>query len=507
MLKQKFVIDFGSKFGIYLVTALTGIVVARLAGPEVVGTIAYATAYVSIFSFITGLFGTAYIKLVSAGENEADCLTTYSRLYGISLGIFVLAVLGFFSYQKYFLNYKFENTDVELVILLMLGAIITGNFFQFSQTVFVATNEQAKSNLPNLLRAVIYNLLRITVVVLGMGAIALASVNLISALLLLPLVFVLFRKKRFGNFNKQLLRKFKSISVPLLTIVIVQSIMMYSDKLILGHFGTTNEIGYYTAAYSIGGLLILLGNTAGTVFFPLFSSLFANNKTGEVIRKIYQFERFIFIFILPIIISLSLFSYPILITLLGLRYEPSVPIFSLLVFSSFFIILGMPYGNVLSGLGLFWLSSLLNFIKFILFSLSLIIFIHPRLLNMGGMALAITQVIMSFFLFISFYYFSWKKIKIQFLKKQKAHIIFWGIIYGLSYFYLIPLVKPLSIYFQSLVIVPAFLLIIYVIQYMFGLIKKSDLKMLYQLINPKLNLKYVKEEFKNSSNLEPPSGL
>lgn len=503
MLKQKFLIDFGAKFGIYLLTALTGIVVARLAGPEVVGIIAYATAYVSVFSFITGLFGSAHIKLVSEGEDEADCLATYRWLWGISIVVFTLVVLGFYGIQKVLMGYNFESKKVELVVLITLGAIIFGNIYPFSQTVFIARTEQAKSNIPDFLKAIIYNVLRIIVVVMGMGAIALASVNFISALLLLPLVMYLLQGKKFGKFRRSLVKKFFSISIPLFVMVITGSLIMYSDKLILGYYGNTSEIGFYGAAFSIGGMLILFGNTAGTVFFPLFSSYFAKNEINQVKRKAYQFEHFIFIFVLPIIISLSLFAHPVLITLLGSRYEPSVPIFSLLVFSSFFIIWSMPYGNVLAGLGLFWLGSVLHFVKFLLFLVTLFIFIHPRLLNMGGMALAITQVVINLFMFLAFYYITWKKINVQFVKEQIKYILFWIVIYGLSYYVLLPVISTFSIYLQSFVVVPVFLVAIYLIEHFLGLLKIADLKMLWQLLNPKTSLQYVKEEFKDHSHNEP----
>jgi len=507
MLKQKFLIDFGAKFSIYLFTALTGIIVARIAGPQVVGTISYATSYVSIFLFITGLFGTGYIKIVSEGENEADSFATYSWLFGFSLFIYFIIVLGFYLYQKFLLGYKFENHDVELVIIITLCATVIGNLYQFCQTIFIARIEQAKANLPNFLKAIIYNLLRIMVVISGMGAIALASVNLLSALLVLPLVIFLFHKIKFGKFCNKLAKRIYSISIPFFLINIVQSLMMYSDKLILGHFASAKEIGLYTTAYSIGGMLILLGNTAGTVFFPLFSSFFTRNEFDQVKKRIYQFERFIFNFILPVIITLSLFAYPVLITLLGRRYELSVPIFSLLVFSSFFIIWGMPYGNVLSGLGLFWLSTFIYFVQFAIFLITLIIFIHPHLFNLGALALAITQVVINLYLFISFYYSAWKKIKVHFIKRQIKYIFMGVIIYYVSYFFLLPTIKTISIYIQSFIIAPVFLLIYYLIEYFLGLLNKSDLQMLLQLIDPKLSLKYVNEEFKNHSHNEPSSGL
>ena len=51
MLKQKFIVHFGSNFIIQLFSLFAGIIVARLAGPEVVGTIAYGTSYVMVWGF------------------------------------------------------------------------------------------------------------------------------------------------------------------------------------------------------------------------------------------------------------------------------------------------------------------------------------------------------------------------------------------------------------------------------------------------------------------------
>ncbi|MCK5075180.1 MAG: oligosaccharide flippase family protein, partial [Calditrichia bacterium] len=355
MLKQKFLIDFASKFGIKIFTAASGIVVARVAGPEVVGTMAYAIAYVSIFSFITGIFGSAHIKLVSEGQNEPDCNKTYSYLFlGTSILYFV-AVLGTFLLQLFVLDYEFDGDCTEIVILVLLISMFISKLYGYSESTFVARTEQARSNIPEFIRSLLFNLLRIAVVLLGYGAVALAGMNLLSAIIVLPVVIFFLKKLDFGKFSFQLAKKYGAIAIPLFVIVITNSLMTYADKLILGYYSTASEIGIYTAAFSIGGMLILFGNTAGTVFFPLFSSLISKNNLLELRHKINQFERFIFVFILPLIIALSIFSTPVILTLLGPQYEQSGPIFRLLVFSSFFLIWSMPYGNLISGMGLFWL--------------------------------------------------------------------------------------------------------------------------------------------------------
>lgn len=65
MLKQKFIIQYGSMAITQIVGMFAGIIVARLAGPGVMGMVAYATSYVSLLGFINGVFGSAHIKLVN----------------------------------------------------------------------------------------------------------------------------------------------------------------------------------------------------------------------------------------------------------------------------------------------------------------------------------------------------------------------------------------------------------------------------------------------------------
>ncbi|EMS77657.1 oligosaccharide flippase family protein [Desulfotignum phosphitoxidans] len=494
MLKQKFLIDFVSKFGIIFLTATTGIVVARLAGPSVVGTISYATAYVSMFSFVTGLFGSAHIKLVSEGQTEADCNQTYLYLFQGSLVVYAFIVLCCFMVQKFALGYDFDGDFTETVILTILLATVVLNFYQFAQTIFVARTEHSRSNMPLFVRAILYNLFRLIVVLFGYGALALAGTNLLSAILMLPLVIYFLKKIDYGKFDVRLFKKYWAISLPLLIFGISNSIITYSDKLILEFYSDKHEIGIYTAAASIGGMLILLGNTVGTIFFPLFSSLISRNAISELINKIYQFERFIFVFILPFIITLSIFSVPIMLTLLGPKYEQSGPIFGLLVFSSFFIIWGMPYGNVLTGMGLFWLAAILNILKAFLFIVTLMICLHPKLLNMGAKALAVTQLISNFFVFFVFYVISYYKIKVQFITFQLKYIIFGLIVYSFTVLLIVPLIDPYSIYIKTIIIMPIYGLMVFILQYVFGLLEKRDLHMLSELFNLKKIYNYIKSE-------------
>ncbi len=100
MLKQKFIVQYGSMAITQIVGMVAGIIVARLAGPGVMGMVAYGTSYVSLFGFINGIFGTAHIKLVSEGRDHSECMGVFTRLQIICALIYFIVVLTLFLVQK-----------------------------------------------------------------------------------------------------------------------------------------------------------------------------------------------------------------------------------------------------------------------------------------------------------------------------------------------------------------------------------------------------------------------
>lgn len=272
MLKQKFVTHFGSHFVVRIIALFSGIIVARVAGPEVVGTIAYGTSYVMLWGFISGLFGTGHIKLISEGQDIGKCMSVFSRLYFGSVMVYFIVVLGFFLFQKYILNIDFGGSTQQVVIMVLLAANILDKFYQYSNVTFTATMEQARANLPVFLKSILWQTGRIAVVLLGFKAVGLVTYNLVITFLILPLVYNLIKKYPRSGWDNQLFKRHMNYAMPIFLIVIINSIIRYSDKLLLAHFTNTTELGYYSAAFSIGGMIMLASASIGNIFFPLFSA-------------------------------------------------------------------------------------------------------------------------------------------------------------------------------------------------------------------------------------------
>jgi len=229
-------------------------------------------AYVSMFLFLADLgIGTAHIKLVSEGKDIGKCITTYAVLKFSYTCLFALIVLGTFFFQKTIAHYQFESSTHEHVIFIMLSAVLIEQLLYVPKTTFSARTEQAKQSIPEIVKSIPYHFIRITVVLLGYGAMALALGNLVSTLLTIPVFIYLFRGYKFGNFDKKLAKEYMVMSLPIILLGLSTTLISSLDKVLLQYFTNSTCLGYYTAGFRVGGFILLLANTVGLLFFPLFS--------------------------------------------------------------------------------------------------------------------------------------------------------------------------------------------------------------------------------------------
>lgn len=496
MIKQKFLVHFGSNFIIQILTMIAGLVVARVAGPQVVGVISYGTAYVGIWLFITGTFGSGHIKLISEGQDIGRCIKVYSRIFYCSLILYFITVSGFFIIQKYVLRVGFESKTQEIVVILSLLIAVLSKYYEYNNTTFTATMEQAKANLPDLIKGIAWQISRIVVVILGFRAIGLTAWNAIITLLFIPLVWKLLKKYPGTVWDQQLFRKYVSYAIPIFLIVVIDSIIHYSDKLLLAHFTNATELGYFSAANTIGGMITLASSSIGFIFFPLFSSLIAKKKWEVVRQKIIQYQELLSLFVFPLVCAVILISKPLLTTVLGAKYGPSVVPFMIIALASYVIIVGMPYGNIISGAGLFYLGVRINLIKLAVFIPSIVFFVSPKFLNLGAVGVAMNLLIVN----ISYNYF---------------YLFYARQISGYSFFhgrniarYVLASVVAMVFYERHnilanwfslwwIVAVPAYLSIVYGVMWIFGLMKKEYIKNIMEIVSPRKILNYVKNELGN----------
>ncbi len=496
MLAQKLILSYGSQISIQFIQIAVSIVVARIVGPTVLGTVAFGLAFVSMFSFIT-LWGPAHIKLISEGEDLGKCISTFSVLKFLTTGVIFVLVIAVLVIQKYLFNYEFESPAHQYVIFILLLSTSIQQLLYIPNATFIARTEQAKQSIPEFLRIFIYQILRVIIVLLGYKAVALAFGNFVSTLLIAPFILYLFKDYPKAKFDKKLAAKYFKIAVPVMLIGMSTKLIYYLDRVVLQYFANSEQVGYYTAGYRIGGLVLMIATSVELLFFPLFSKAVSNGNFQYIKATIEKFERFSFLFIMPVVIFLSLYSDVVIRILLGTQYLPSISVMAIINVAMFLMVLNTPYGDVIIGMGLFKLAALLKLTNLVLFVISVYILLNPNIFNLGAVGVAIALFISNIFIGILFRIFAKQKCSLLNLKKNLRFILF-GII-GFIGFYL--LYHHFSVLYGisfKIVFVPVYFCITYLVLFFLGWINKKDLHSLKELVNTKKLGSYIRSEMRNS---------
>jgi O-antigen/teichoic acid export membrane protein len=475
-----------------LIQVAVTIVVARIAGATVLGTVAFATAFVSMFIFISDFgVGSAHIKLVSEGKDEAACNGTFVRIQAFLVGVFFIVVLGFFLSQKYIFYYQFESPVHEQVIIVTLIAVTLSRVLYVFKASFMSKTEQAKQDIPAFIELLIFQSLRLIVVLLGYRALAIAFSKLVAVILITPVYIILFKNYVVGKFDRDLAKLYFLISFPVLITNIVDSFTKYVDKVLLQYLTNSAEVGYYVAGFRIGGLILMIGTSVGLLFFPTFSKAISEKKFGRINSIIKKYERFSLSFVFPAAMILSIYSDVIVNTVLGNEYSKTIPILSIINISAFIAAFITPYGNALTGSGQFKLVAKLYLVN-LLFFLSLTFFlVSPGILNLGSTGLAASLLISNLFLgslFIIYVRVKIKKIDVL----PGLRLLVFGTVFSIIAFLLYREFR-LSLYLKIL-FAGLYFAGYWGLAMAFKLIRPQDWLMLRELLNFKKIAIYVKSE-------------
>lgn len=494
MLAQKLALSYSSKIAVQAVQMIAMFIVARIVGPTVLGTLAFGLAFVSMFLFIADLgLGSAHIKFISEGQDESKCIGTFAVLKSVLILFFSLTVLGYYLIQKYVLQIAFESKEHEYVILIYLVITTINQFFTIPSTTFAAKTEQAKQDIPNFIQISLYQILRIIFAILGFTAIGLAFSNLVSVVLVIPLYLYLFKGYKIGKFDKNLALKYLKLSFPLIAIGVVQTIIYSADRVILQYLTNSEEVGYYSAGFSIGQFIRLIEASVGMLFFPMFSALIAKGDFFTINNRVNKYERFNIIFILPLVALVSICSDLVVKLALGHKYLETIPVLGFINVSMYISVVTLPYMNLISGKGLFKQSAFIYILSLVIYGGFAFVLVSPNIFNLKGVGIASSLIAVNLFLGILFAVYS--KRKMPEVKMFQSRVL---LIYGIaiSFIFLFVYLFMDSMLSHILTAI-GYLLVYFGIGFLAKMFKLEDLRMVFELLNSKKLLGYINSEMKN----------
>lgn len=305
-------------------------VIAARVGTQEYGLISIGIAILGLLTTFSLLgLGDGVLRYISFYRGKKD----YSKIKEIlssSLKItvplsFVLAVL-LFIFSNQISTVLFHNPNLNIIIKIMalaipfntLREVLFKTIRSFQRVEYEVYSKHIAENLTKVIFSVVF-------LILGYKFIGLAIAYVFAVFLSFLLAVYYLKIKVFPikatelilpPINKELL----FYSFPLLFSSLVFSVILWTDTLMLGYFTTASETGIYNAALPTSALIFIIPSTLLSLFIPVLTELYAQNK-NEAFESIYKtVTKWIFLSNITLLGIFYLYSKPILEILFGSQY-------------------------------------------------------------------------------------------------------------------------------------------------------------------------------------------
>jgi len=311
---------------------LVFIYIIRILGPQNFGIFEYFLSFVGIF-FLFADFGTStiFIREYQQQQDKEKQTNIFFSLKIILAVIFSLLALGGYFFSKKFDGFLFYFSFVLFYFLMHIE-----NFFE---SFFIALEKTEKKFIFNTLMSLFLFIFVFLGLTFFKNILAVILAYILSAFLgiIFAYLLTLSETKIKFFFEPQLAKHYLYNGLPLVLFGLLGYVFFTTDKIILAHLRSIEEVGYYSLASRVLSVLFVIPSLFYTALYPYLAK-----KIGE---KEERKVRFLFKNIIlgstisGFLISVVVFLLaPIVIPIFfGSKYNPSIKILQAFVWIIVFV--------------------------------------------------------------------------------------------------------------------------------------------------------------------------
>lgn len=535
MIARKSFLIITSQFFIRIIGWIGLIVLAKLwldFTPIALGTIGFAMAFLALFNHIADLgFGSAHVKRISEGKDLGTCIGTFVTIKLILTGTMVIVVFTAIFIWKYVFYGGFSDATTESVVVVFIIYYIFSNLRNITLSTFSARKEIAKREITRSFETIIKVVLLILVAVSGVSIVGVANIspaipwphflkplqNFISthaigslaatytfgmaASFLVGIWFL--RKYPIKRPNWELFKNYFSFALPLMLLSTISIISLNIDKIMIGYFWTSTEVGYYFTVQQILVMITILYTSVSTVLFPTLSEYHSINNFEKIRETTQLAERYISMVMIPPIVVIIVFVYPVINIMLTSAFLPAASVLIVLMIYAFIFGLRVPYSSLISGINRPGLAAKIGF-AICITNITLNYLFIPKwgLLSsfgiVGPTGAAIATLISCFVGFFGLRIAAKKLTGIKLLQSHTPRHIIAGLVMG-SVLYFIAFrtsLFPVINWYHLLMFAGVGLGIYLGVLFVLREFRKQDITFFLDMLHPKEMLRYVSSELK-----------
>lgn len=397
---------------------------ARHLGKSSYGAVSVGTTILTAVSTLTmlglGQGVGSYLPRYDAPEKRRGILVSaFTIVMPLSLAVGV----GIALFAEPLAANVFDDTSLTPIIQVCALGIPAANLAQLA----VSAIRGKKQTLPKVIIDDIVlpgsrTLMVLVFVVLGAGALAIASAYPLSFLLsaILGFYYLVKYTSLFSNVDPSTMRtELLAYSLPLWISAGMSIIYSGFDTFILAYFSETAAVGIYKVVYPLSYHLSIVLVSLSYIVLPMFSELYSNNNVDEM-RSYYQsVSSWIFLGTLPVFAVFVLFPGSIIRLLFGAEYVSGRTALRVLTFGFFFHSVIGPNAEVLKAVNeprLVMIDDALSAVLNLVLNLILV----PRYSYLGA---AVATVISYTFLNVAYSYQLYRKTAIHPFSKRYVVLV------------------------------------------------------------------------------------
>ncbi len=324
----------------FISLSLTG----RYLGAELFGVLSLAVAFSGMFGFISDLglstLTTREIardsSLISKYVGNTAVMRILLTIFTFSLIAGTAAVLGYAPQTIY-------------VISIVAVSLVFTNLTAMYNSVFQALEKMRYQSIGLVLNSVLFVLGVAIAVKLKLDVFSFASIYFFVGVIVFIYSWAIFRWK-FAPAKLEIdpvfWRSTLNTALPFALTSIFVTIFFWIDSVLLSVIKGVEVVGWYSAAYRLMVVLLIIPTVINFAVLPAMSRFFVEAKNSLVLIRDTYF-RYIAVLSVPMGIAITFLGDKIILFVFGAGYTNSIIALQILVWASVFIFLGSPFTQFL----------------------------------------------------------------------------------------------------------------------------------------------------------------
>ncbi|MBI5079282.1 flippase [Candidatus Wolfebacteria bacterium] len=330
VIKNIFWLSFG-QFGSRFIKAAIAIYAARILGASGYGILSYALGLIGFFTIFADI-GISSILTREVAKNQKD-----EDRYFSTIAVIKIALLFFTAAIIVFVVPYFSKIEEVKYLMPLVALLIIFDGLRELSVAFFRGKEKME------IEAFIVTTTNILITFFGFVTLYFWTtytsllVAYIAASLCGFLMAAYFLRGKWlkikGNFTKQLVAPIVKSAWPMAIGGLIGSFLFNVDILMLGWWKMPEEIGYYSVAQKIVGLIYNFPGLLAIAIFPVFSRYISNNNENQIKLLTTKTIAMLFMAAIPIATGGFLLKDQIINFVYGENYAQAANVFSILIIS------------------------------------------------------------------------------------------------------------------------------------------------------------------------------